>query len=182
MSDAPMIDAELTPVVGTPVSIRWATSGAVPLLLAIIIALVTCFYGLTANSLWFDEAFSVELARLDWTSMWDVITRQEANMMLYYVLLHSWLQLGSGEFVARAPSAAFAVATVVPLYAIGRHLLGHRQAAVAVMLVVVNSFFVRYAQELRGYSLVLLLTTTASYLFLVAFARSPRGNVGASTW
>lgn len=175
-----MIDGQLKPVTGSdsgaadagaPVSLPWPIAGALPLLLAILIALVTCFHGLAAKSLWFDEAFSVALTRLDWTSMWHVITQQEANMMLYYALLHFWLQLGTGEFVARAASTVFAVATLVPLYALGRHLLGQRQAAIAVMLMVVNSFFVRYAQELRGYSLVLLLTTTASYLFLIAIEK-----------
>ncbi len=164
-----MIDSESSPTdAGLHASVQWPSARSLPLLLAILIALVTCFHGLAAKSLWFDETFSVELARLDWASMWGVIADKEANMMLYYALLHFWLKLGTGEFVGRAASTVFAVATLVPLYAVGRHLLGQRQAAVAVILMAVNSFFVRYAQELRGYSLVLLVTTTASYLFLVA--------------
>jgi 4-amino-4-deoxy-L-arabinose transferase-like glycosyltransferase len=133
-----------------------------------LVALVTCFHGLANKSLWLDEAFSVTLARLDWTSMWRVIVQDQTNMMLYHMVLHFWLRLGSSEFVARAASAVFAVASIVPLYLLGRRLLGERQAAMAALLLAVNSFFVRFAQEARGYSLLLLLTTTASYLFLVA--------------
>jgi mannosyltransferase len=45
----------------------------------------------------------------------------------------------------------------------------------AAILMAVNAFLVHFAQEARGYSLVLLLTTTASYLFLLAVEKpSPR--------
>jgi mannosyltransferase len=126
------------------------------------------FYALGAKSMTFDEAFSVGLARLDWPAMWRVISTKEANMALYYGLLHYWLALGRDEFTVRALSALLAVAAVLALYAVGQRLLGPRGALLASTLLAMHAFFVRYAQEARSYSLLLLLTTASTLLFVRA--------------
>src|SRR5713226_4321396 len=48
-------------------------------------------YRLGVPSIWFDEAFSVELARQPLPLLWHIIFGSEPNMELYYLLLHGWL-------------------------------------------------------------------------------------------
>jgi mannosyltransferase len=138
------------------------------LLLPLGLATVLSFYSIAVQSLWLDEAFSVAVARLDWPGMWRMITGGEANMGLYYVLLHYWLQLGTGEFAIRSLSALTAVASLVPLYGVGVRLFGAEAGLIASLLLAVNAFFIQYAQEARSYTLVVLLATGSSYLFLRA--------------
>src|SRR3984893_6502595 len=59
-------------------------------LLVFGVALVFDLYRLGAPSIWFDEAFSVELARQPLPLLWHIIFGLEPNMELYYLLLHGW--------------------------------------------------------------------------------------------
>lgn len=74
-------------------------------------ALLLYLHALGSPSLWFDEAFSVELARQPLPRLWQAIWGPEPNMELYYLLLHFWLQLTGAlgpaptEFILRLPSA-----------------------------------------------------------------------------
>lgn len=138
------------------------------LLVPLGLAAALSFYSLGAKSMWYDEAFSVAVARLDWPAMWRVMRTNEPNMALYYGLLHYWLSLGSDEFTVRALSALLAVASVLALYALGKRLSGEITALAASTLLAVNAFFIQYAQEARSYSLLLLLTTASSLLFISA--------------
>lgn len=146
------------------------------LLLPLGLAAVLSFYAIAAQSLWLDEAGSVAVARLDWPGMWGMMADREANMGLYYVLLHYWLQLGTGEFAVRSLSAIIAVAALVPLYGVGVRLFGANVGLIASLLLAVNAFFIQFAQEARSYTLVVLLVTSSSYLFLRALENPSRKN------
>ncbi len=149
------------------------------LLVPIGVAATLGAYRLDAKSLWWDEGFSVWLARLDWPVAWQAMRTAESNMMLYYVLLHFWLRLGLSEVAVRSLSTVAAVACIVPFYFLGVRVLGARYALLASLLLAGNGFFIRYAQEARGYSLVLLLTVTSSLLFLKAIDRPTVGRWAA---
>jgi mannosyltransferase len=149
------------------------------LLVPVGLVAVLGFYSIADKSLWLDEAFSVALARLDWSEMWRVITAREANMGLYHVLLHYWMQLGTGEFEVRSLSAITAIASIAPVYAIGVRLFGVNTGILAALLLALNAFFIQYAQEARGYALVLLLTATSSYFFLKAIDKPSMRNWAA---
>jgi mannosyltransferase len=149
------------------------------LLLPVGLAAALSFYSIADKSLWLDEAFSVALARLDWSEMWRVITAHEPNMGLYHVLLHHWVQLGTGEFAVRSLSAITAIASIAPVYGIGVRLFGVHTGIIASLLLASNAFFIQYAQEARAYALVLLLAAAASYLFLKAIDKPSVKSWGA---
>jgi mannosyltransferase len=129
---------------------------------------VLCFLQLGDKSLWHDEAFSIALARLNLSSLWTAITSGEAFSGLYYLVLKPWVQIGDGETWVRIPSAIFATGSVYAFYILSRRLFGAGTASVAGMLMIVNAFFIEYAQEARSYSLVLLATIVSSYVFVRA--------------
>jgi len=145
-------------------------------LLPLGLAAVLSFYSIATQSLWLDEVYSLAIAGLDWPQMWRRMAGGEANMGLYYILLHCWLQLGTGEFAVRSLSALTAVAVSVPLYGVGMYLFGADVGFIASLLLAVNAFFIQYAQEARSYVLVLLLATSSSYLFLRALDNPSRKN------
>ena len=149
------------------------------LLLSMGLVAVLGFYSIADKSLWLDEAFSVALARLDWSELWQAITVREANMGLYYLLLHYWVQLGTGEFAVRSLSAITAIVSIAPVYGIGARLFDVNTGITASLLLALNAFFIQHAQEARGYALVLLLTATSAYFFLKAIDKPSVKSWGA---
>ena len=124
------------------------------------------FHALGARSFWFDEGMSVGIARLDWYNFARILWRREGNMSLYYLLLRGWLHFGSSEAFIRSLSVIFALATVPALYFLGRYLFGPRVGLIAAALLSVNEPHMRYSQEARSYSLLVLLCTLSSLYFL----------------
>src|SRR5690242_2717252 len=114
----------------TPRTLFQRIAQRVPLcLLLCMIALGFNLYRLGTPSMWYDEAFSVELARQPLPLLWHIIFGPEPNMELYYLFLHYWINLTSliglhaTEFVVRFPSAIFAALSTLVVFAIGRRFL-----------------------------------------------------------
>jgi len=133
--------------------------------LEILLATTLALLFLGNKSLWLDETYSITIAR-DWPNIWPVMLRYEASMWFYYTLLHFWLKIGESEFIVRSLSVVFAVATVPVVYALGTRLFGSRVGMLAGLLLPLNAFFIRYAQEARSYSLLVFLATLSSYFFV----------------
>ncbi|HEV2397824.1 MAG TPA: glycosyltransferase family 39 protein [Candidatus Sulfotelmatobacter sp.] len=129
-------------------------------------------YCLTCKPFWFDETFSVEVARVTWGNFLHLLWWREANMSLYYALLRLWLYLGQSPFFIRTLSAIIATATIPAVYWLARILYDRRIALIAAALTAFNAYDVRYAQEARSYALFLLLTILSS-CFLIRFLRAP---------
>ena len=121
---------------------------------------------------WFDETFSVALARIGWPSFLRLLWWREANMSLYYLLLRVWLHFGQSEFFIRSLSVLFAAVTIPAVYWLAARLYDRRVALIATTLLAFNAYSVRYAQEARTYSLFLLLATLSSGFF-IAYLREP---------
>lgn len=139
---------------------------------------------LACKPFWFDESFSVEVARLDWGNFLHLLWWREANMSLYYVLLRAWLHGGSSPFFIRSLSVMIGAGSVMAMYWLARLLYDGRVALYATALLAVNAYDIRYAQEARSYSLFVLLAILSS-AFLVSWLRVPsrhnwRGYVLAS--
>lgn len=141
-----------------------------------MLAVVLAFHRIGSQSFWLDEAFSVAVAQRSLPEVWGIITSDQANMALYYLLLHWWLPVGDDEAAIRSLSALCTTLAVLPLWAIGRQLADRWTASLGAVLFATNAFLVaRAAQEARGYGLTVLVTTSASYLFVRAIDRdSPR--------
>jgi uncharacterized membrane protein len=121
---------------------------------------------LTRRSFWLDEGVSAEIARLRWSQLFLVLWHREANMALYYALLHFWMKLGSSEAFVRGLSVLFGVATVPVIYALGRRLFGSAAGPIAAWLVAINAYAIYFSQEARSYALVVFLVTLSSWLLV----------------
>jgi hypothetical protein len=87
-------------------------------------------------------------------------------MAFYYLILRFWLLMGKTEGFIRGLSALMSVATVPALYALGKRLFGPATGLLAAWLLALSAFHIRYAQEARGYALVVLTATIATWLFV----------------
>jgi mannosyltransferase len=135
------------------------------------LAIVLSLLFLGKKSIWLDEAISIAMAKSTWPTLWHVISHGEANMGIYYILLHFWIKIGDSEFVVRSLSLIFAVLTVPTVFALGSRLFSKRIGLLGALLITVNPFFIQWAQGARGYSLVLLFSTLSSLVFVVALQR-----------
>jgi mannosyltransferase len=132
----------------------------------VALAAATGFLGLWSigdKGFWLDEALSVARARLDLTSLWAEVSGSQANMGLYYLLLHFWIAIGTTEAAVRGLSVVFAMLTIPVVYGLASRLAGVRAGVLASAFLAFNAFFLRYAQEARGYSLAVLLVCLSSY-------------------
>ena len=152
---------------GSVRSARWLT-----LFLLLTAGAALRFVALAAKPFWFDECFSVEVARIDWRNFLHLVWWREANMTLYYLLLRGWVPFGQSEFFIRALSVVIAVATIPAVYWLAKLLYNRQVALIAAALFTFNAYHVRYAQEARSYALFVLLATLSSG-FLIAWLREP---------
>jgi len=127
------------------------------------------------KSFWLDEATSLAIARLDWSSFLAIVTHREPGMSLYYAILHFWRRLGESEAAIRGLSVFPAVATLPVVHLIGKRTAGVAVGLLAALLLALNALDIRYAQEARGYSLLIFLTTLATFLFIKGIERPSRG-------
>ena len=134
---------------------RWAAGALVAGALAVRL------WGLGRESLWFDEAYSLMLAR------WPVRPSSIVDLVgpVYTLFLHCWLWLGEADWLVRLPSALFGTATVYVIYRLGAALWDEATGLVAGLLLAASPMHVWYSQEARMYALVTGLAATSSWLF-----------------
>jgi mannosyltransferase len=138
----------------------------IPVGLVALFAAVLRIHAVAMKSFWLDEGISVQIARLPWPQFLFVLRHREANMALYYLLLRLWLLMGSTEGTVRGLSVLFSVATIPVVYALGARLWGRNTGLLAAWFLAINAYHVRYAQEARGYAMVVFFCALASWLLV----------------
>ncbi|MHB8589520.1 MAG: hypothetical protein ACYDA0_11805 [Candidatus Dormibacteraceae bacterium] len=155
----------------------WAPDAALAIVAASA-ALVAVFHRLDISA-WYDEAFSYGISTQSWQiffGRW--VWGSEPNMVLYYVILHGWLGLlklvglAPTEVLLRVPSALFAVAAAVAVFALGRRLFGRIAGIIAAGLFLANFLQMILAQNARAYSLGLLLLSLSWLALFIALEKS----------
>lgn len=146
------------------------------LFLAGIILAALSLYDLGQRSLWLDEVASVVYAKSSLADLLTLFNRNydtadTLNMSLYYLVLHFWLGIGETEARIRLLSVVFGVVTLIPIYLIGRQIAGTAGGVLAALVFSASQFAVRYSQEARGYTLLMLVSVTLTWLLLRAYER-----------
>lgn len=154
----------------------WARAHLPDLLAALVtVALVpVATHRLGENSLWLDEAVSISIADASLSHFWKVVTGSDMNQVLYYLALRPWLAFGDSEGIVRGLSVVWAVATIPVVYLLARRLIGQYPALVAASFTAANAFLLRYAQEARGYTLLVFATSLSTLLLVEAVRRDRR--------
>jgi mannosyltransferase len=137
------------------------------LVAATLTASALLLVGLSRESLWIDEAYSVNVTASGPSTLLQWLVR-EMNMSAYYVTLLPVVALSTSEFAVRLPSAIAAITSVPLLFWVVRLAAGVRVAMIAVVLLVANPFFVEYGREARSYSMVLAVALLSTGAFIHA--------------
>lgn len=151
---------------------------------AIIIGLIALSYAavrlwrLADSCLWFDEIFSVHAAEHQWSEIIPFVAKDLIHPPLFYMLLKIWIAVGGEGLVwLRLFPVAFSTLALIPMWMLCRELkLRFATIAVALSLFAVNGALIKYAQEVRMYSLLLFLSLVSIWLFSRFFFR------GKSFW
>jgi uncharacterized membrane protein len=146
----------------------WEFAGLVCLLA------VSRFAGLTHQSLWYDEGYTVALGSASsfhefWLRFGN-FTTSEHLQPLYYLLMFLWSRVaGVSDAALRAPSAVFSIGSGIAACFVVNALAGGRRKLVllAGTALVASSFSLYYAQEARPYALLQFL----AFLLLAIFLR-----------
>ncbi|MCM3901341.1 MAG: glycosyltransferase family 39 protein, partial [Pyrinomonadaceae bacterium] len=117
-------------------------------------------WGLTASCLWFDEVFSVHATRHEWMSLLGFVAADIVHPPLFYALLKVWISIGGESLLwLRLFPMLTSIAVIIPLFLLCRELhLGATAINLSLLLMAVNGYLIKYAQEVRMYSLLLFLT------------------------
>ena len=130
---------------------------------------------LEARSVIFEEAFSVEVARLSWSQAWQTIASIDSHPPLYYLLLKLWLVFDRSPAAIRSLSVLLGSLAVVPTYLLARSIGGRAVAFAAGILVAGSALAIQASIEARMYPLLMLLVTGNTY-FLLRAIHQPQGR------
>ena len=127
------------------------------LVLAALLRLIT----LDVNSLWLDEALTIQLSSLPMSTLW--ITAFDPNPPLFYTVEKFVLTFGDSEFLLRLPSAIYNLLTVLFVYKATRLVGNFNGAVFAGLAIALSTSNIQYAQEARAYSLVGMMISISFY-------------------
>ncbi len=125
-------------------------------------------WGLGESCLWFDEIFGVHAAGHGWSEMLEFVALDLIHPPLFYILLKLWIAIGGESTVwLRLFPVIWSVLAIVSFVGICRELgLKYSAQIVALALVAVNGSLIKYAQEVRMYSMLMCLSLASIWLFL----------------
>jgi mannosyltransferase len=127
-------------------------------------ALVTRLVMLASRPIWYDEAFSLLLAR---RPVADILSGTAADTMppLYYLLLRTWQSISHDIAFDRSLNVVLGMALVVVVYLWIKDLAGPKEGLWAAAFTAVSPLAVYHAQELRMYTLLSLAVVCNWYGF-----------------
>jgi mannosyltransferase len=136
---------------------------ALLLTLVFIVGLVARLIGLSTRPFWYDELQSMVYSNLPLGDMLQSVIIFDPHPPLYYLQLHFWILLATGEAWARLNSVLWSLLAAAALYLLCRKLFTFEFAICATMIFVVMPMGVFYAQEVRMYSMLMCLAVGSFY-------------------
>jgi mannosyltransferase len=137
----------------------------------LLFALAMRFYALGSQSIWIDEAYSMELAAKSFPEIISE-TARDNHPPAYYLLLAVWMRAGSyTEDWARTLSAVLGALLIAAFYRFCRAIAPWGVALIAAGLLAASPLAVWHSQDARMYALM-LATMYWALCFFLAYLRS----------
>jgi uncharacterized membrane protein len=131
-----------------------------------IAALALRLFGLGRQGLWFDEAYSIFVAKLPFSFSFEVLVADGVHPPLYYLVQRIALPLGEGEAAVRMPAMLFGLLAIPLMFMLGNLLAGERSGLIAATLTALSPFHIWYSQEARMYSALMLLSILCMFAYV----------------
>jgi mannosyltransferase len=156
---------------------------AAALAIALVTAALLRLPGIAAAPLWADEIASWTFATRPWPDLLGPLSRVEPNPPGHYALLKAWIGVaGDSAAALRLPSVVAGTLTVLPLALVAMRLGGKLAGTVTALLVTFSAELIHYAQQARGYALLVLAASIALWLLgpLLRAAQRPSRRAAAT--
>jgi uncharacterized membrane protein len=144
-----------------------------PWIIVGIIVLVAAgirLFGIDFESIWLDEGVSWYIASKPFWDVIQTVAYDTADGVLHYLILHFWLKLGDSEFTMRLLSVLFAILTIPFIFLITKRLArdsNNLAGYLSAVFLCLSPFHIYHSQEVRCYTLLLLLSALSFYFVLL---------------
>ncbi|MGA7076208.1 MAG: glycosyltransferase family 39 protein, partial [Halobacteriota archaeon] len=126
----------------------------------------------TAN-IYNDEAITIYISKFSLPQLLPAASQLDMNPPLYHFILHYWVALfGDSEFAVRFLSVVFGVLAIPMTFVVGRQLFDDEVGLLGALILALSQFNIQQSQEVRMYSLMLLLALLSMYFFLQLLRKS----------
>ncbi len=161
----------------SPITLREKNrQAALPIAIVLFSAIVR-LWELGAQSLWFDETYTVFVAQKPLSLMLRYLIADGVHPPLYYFLMAIWVRFfGTSAWVLRLPSVLSGVLSVALMFLLVKRMAGRDEAAVAAILLAISPFCIWYSQDARMYALDCLAGIAAVFFFWEYLQKPSRGN------
>ncbi len=120
------------------------------------------------QSVWFDEAYSIILAKQPVVNLIH-LTSMDTHPPFYYLMLKGWAGLfGWSEAALRSLSVLAFGGSIVMGALLAKRLFGVRAALMSLPVMALSPFLLRYGFEIRMYALASLIGVAATYVLVTA--------------
>lgn len=133
-------------------------------LLILLVGTAVRLYRLDSQSMWFDEAARLLMARLEVS---DILENVGGDTLppFYHLTMHYWGELGTTDFWLRLPPVLAGVLAIAVIYRLGMDLFGRRTAVLAGWFFVFMPYQVFQAQQASMYSYLVLFSAVQMLCF-----------------
>jgi hypothetical protein len=137
------------------------------LLLILSLGIFLRLYDINGESLWFDEGFYIIQAQKSLGNLFSFLSIGIHHSPLYFFSLHYWVSLfGDSVISTRGLSAVYGFFTLVVMYRISTFIFNKHVAFISTFLLSVSVFHIAFSQEVKGYSLLALLSLLSMHFFI----------------
>jgi 4-amino-4-deoxy-L-arabinose transferase-like glycosyltransferase len=133
-----------------------------------VVGLILRFYHLSFNSLWLDEATTLNWSKPGFFEIWEISRNLDFHPPLFHWIEHLMLVFGQSEFVLRAVPALLGILTIPVFYLTGKEFYDRNVGIISAALLTVSYFGIYYSQEAYSYSLVLFAFSLVILFYLYA--------------
>jgi mannosyltransferase len=126
------------------------------------------FYNLGFNSLWLDEATTLNWSKPGFLEIWEISRSTDFHPPLFHWIEHVMLIFGQSEFVLRIAPAILGILTIPVFYLIGKEFYDKNVGIISAALLTFSYFGIYYSQEAYSYSTVLFVFSLVILFYLLA--------------
>lgn len=148
------------------------------LAITLVLALALRIYRIDAQSIWYDEGWSIHLARQPLrVALAGIASAGHTHPPAYYLLLMIWVRLfGSSVVAVRGLSALLGTLTIWAVYQLGLNLFDRPTGLASALLLAIAPAHITYSQETRMY---VLLGLSYALLLTLSYRYASRARVGS---
>jgi len=141
--------------------------------IAIFLGLILRLNGLTTQSYWFDEIFSIKISNpIHSIGYVYSHTMGDVHPPFYQSLLWLWYQIfGFNEYAGRVLSALAGTISIYAIYALARDMFNKEVGIYSAFITATNYFIILYSQEVRS-NIFMFLFSILSYLYFIKLIKN----------